>query len=217
MLLHVAEHCTPPALPTQTTPEPANTLVQMASGLHVDCCSTSPQPTSCRRKLEEWSDGDSRELHLEVSPGEERTLEALVRFCYTKQIPFNRGGLLHREAQGDCCTGRWAKQGGELHREATAQDEGQHREVGCTGGCCKMRRAAQGGGLHRKAAAQKEGQHREVGCTERLLHRKKGSTGSYWGCSRGQSSAGPSSGQLAGCMLAKATAPRSEIGSGCAK
>lgn len=86
-------------------------------------------PTPCRRKLEEWSDGDSRELHLEVTPGEERTLEALVRFCYTKQIPFNRGGLLHREAQGGRWTARWAAQGGGLHREAAAQVGGLHREA----------------------------------------------------------------------------------------
>ena len=143
-LFHVPKRCTPPPLPMQTTPEPANIPVQTASGLHVKGCSNPARPTPCRRKLEEWSDGDSRELHLEVSPGEERTLEALVRFCYTKQIPFNRGGLLHREACGGCCTGRWAAQGG------CCMGTLLHREVGCTGrwaaqgGCCTHRRAAQG-------------------------------------------------------------------------
>lgn len=58
--------------------------------LHVNSLTLAANSEVLRRKLEEWSDGDSRELHLEVTPGEERTLEALVRFCYTKQIPFNR-------------------------------------------------------------------------------------------------------------------------------
>ena len=160
MLFRVSKRCTPPALPVQSIPEPANIPVQTAPGLHANCCSTMAWPTPCRRKLEEWSDGDSRELHLEVSPGEERTLEALVRFCYTKQIPFNRGGLLHREAWGGCCT--------EMHGEAAAQGGGLHREVGCPGrwaaqkGCCIGRWASQ-----------------EHCCTGTLLHSKVGCTGRW--------------------------------------
>ena len=156
MLLHVSKQCRQlcpckQSQRQQTIPAPTIIPVQTASGLHVTCCSFNARPTPCRRKLEEWSDGDSRELHLEVSPGEERTLEALVRFCYTKQIPFNRGGLLHREARGGGpyrkvgrtgrwaaqedwpATGRWAAQGGCCTGRWAAQ-----------GGCCTERRAAQG-------------------------------------------------------------------------
>ena len=51
---------------------------------------------SARRKLEEWTKvGDPKELKLEVKQGEERYLEQIIHFCYSRQVTLTEGQPVH--------------------------------------------------------------------------------------------------------------------------